>query len=56
MADGDTDTKADITGAIAEAFYEVPETLAEQAFEYLPQDMLEILIQFQETMQGEVEE
>ncbi len=56
MADGDTDTKADITGAIAEAFYEVPETLAEQAFEYLPQDMLEILIQFQETMQEEVEE
>ena len=46
LADGDTDTKADITGALAEAFYQIPEPLIEKAFEYLPDEMLNIIIQF----------
>lgn len=46
LADGDTDTKANITGALAESFYEVPEQLIEQAFEYLPSEMLDIITQF----------
>ena len=46
LADGDTDTKANITGALAEAFYEVPEALIEKAFEYLPSEMLDIITQF----------
>jgi ADP-ribosyl-[dinitrogen reductase] hydrolase len=43
MADGDTDTKADITGAIAEAFYDLPEYMVEKAYEYLPDDMLDVI-------------
>ncbi|MBQ8046561.1 MAG: ADP-ribosylglycohydrolase family protein [Prevotella sp.] len=46
LAQGDTDTKAAITGAIAEAYYEVPVELAESAFAYLPKDMLAVLSQF----------
>ena len=46
LADGDTDTKADITGALAEAFYEIPEPLIEKAFSYLPDDMLDIITQY----------
>ena len=46
LADGDTDTKADITGALAEAFYEIPEEIIEQALQYLPNDMLDIIDQY----------
>lgn len=46
MADGDTDTKADITGALAEAFYEIPEELVKAALAYLPNDMLDIVWQY----------
>jgi ADP-ribosylglycohydrolase len=52
MTDGDTDTKADITGAIAEAYYQVPEELAGKAFSYLPEDMLNIVEQFCTTIQN----
>lgn len=48
MADGDTDTKADITCALAEAFYEIPEPFIKQALEYLPDDMLDIISQYYE--------
>ncbi len=46
LADGDTDTKAAIAGSIAEAYYEIPDGLAEQAFTYLPEDMLHVVEQF----------
>ncbi len=46
LADGDTDTKAAITGTLAEAFYEIPLDLVEKAFSYLPPDMLDIVAQF----------
>ena len=46
LADGDTDTKADITGALAEAFYEIPEDITEKALAYLPNDMLDIVSQY----------
>ena len=52
LCDGDTDTKACIAGAIAEAYYQVPETMIEQAISYLPDDMLGILSQFYETIQS----
>jgi ADP-ribosylglycohydrolase len=51
MCDGDTDTKAAIAGSIAEACYPVPDELAEQAVDYLPKDMLNILDQFYERLQ-----
>ena len=52
LCDGDTDTKACIAGAIAEAYYQVPETMIEKAISYLPDDMLGILSQFYETIQS----
>ena len=48
LADGDTDTKADITGAIAEAFYEIPDTMIEETFSYLPKEMLNVIDLFYE--------
>lgn len=50
MADGDTDTKAAITGTLAEAFYIVPEELIDRTIEYLPLDMLEIITQYYERL------
>ena len=46
LCDGDTDTKAAIAGSIAEAYYEIPIELLEQAFAYLPAEMLDVLQQF----------
>jgi len=55
LADGDTDTKAAITGSIAEAYYDIPEDLIEKACSYLPDDMLNIVEQFYDTIQKDVE-
>ena len=46
LADGDTDTKANITGALAEAFYVIPPDIAARSFSYLPVDMLDIVLQY----------
>lgn len=46
--DGDTDTKAAIAGSLAEACYDIPEELVEQALSFLPADMLDIIDQFYE--------
>lgn len=46
MADGDTDTKADITGALAEAIYEIPEEFIDKCFSYLPNEMLDVITAF----------
>lgn len=54
MARGDTDTKAAIAGSIAEAYYVLPEDLVEQAFSYLPDDMLDVIERFYSTIQKEV--
>lgn len=54
LASGDTDTKADIAGAIAEAFYEVPEELSDKALEYLPDDMLAVLDAFYANVQDKI--
>ena len=48
MADGDTDTKAAITGTLAEAFYELPINLIDRALEYLTPDMLDIVTLYYE--------
>ena len=55
-AGGDTDTKAAICGAIAEAYYEVPDSMIEKAYEYLPDDMLDIVTQFCQRIQNELED
>lgn len=54
MADGDTDTKADIAGAIAEAYYDIPENIISQACSYLPDDMLDIIEQFYTTIEKRI--
>ena len=46
LAGGDTDTKAAITGSIAEAHYDLPEKLIEQTCTRLPKEMLAVLEQF----------
>ena len=56
LADGDTDTKAAITGTIAEAFYEIPEALVEKAFSYLPHDMLDVISAYYKHIQTNYEE
>ena len=46
LCDGDTDTKACIAGAVAEAYCQIPYELIDRAMVYLPTDMLNILDQF----------
>jgi ADP-ribosylglycohydrolase len=45
---GDTDTQAAISGSIAEAFYGIPVEYKEKAFNYLTNDLKEIVKQFYE--------
>ena len=40
---GDADTEAAIAGGIAAAYYGVPEAIVEQAINYIPSDMLEVI-------------
>lgn len=54
MARGDTDTKAAICGSMAEAYYEIPDWMAEKACEYLPKDMLQIVEQFYSRLQTNI--
>jgi len=43
---GDSDTIAAMTGSIAEAYYGIPENIKSEALEYLPEDMLKVLSNF----------
>ena len=45
---GDSDTLAAIVGSMAEAYFGVPDPLAERALSYLPQDMREIYEEFRD--------
>ncbi len=45
---GDSDTLAAITGALAEAYYGVPETLRQQAMTFLDPRLAQILLDFEE--------
>lgn len=46
---GDCDTQAAIAGSIAVAYWEIPEDIANEGLERLPDDMYEILQRFSET-------
>lgn len=46
---GDSDTVACITGSVAEAYYGIPEDIAEEARRRLPEEFLTILRNFCET-------
>lgn|GEM_PF-6942677 len=43
---GDSDTIAAITGSIAEAFYGVPEHLKSAVLDYLPDEFIKVLSNF----------
>jgi len=43
---GDSDTIACITGGIAEAYYGIPNDIAQQAYRYLPHEFIEIIEMF----------
>ncbi|MDP4270362.1 MAG: ADP-ribosylglycohydrolase family protein [Bacteroidota bacterium] len=43
---GDSDTLTCITGAIAEAYYGIPDALVNRALQYLPEDLLEVCTTF----------
>ena len=43
---GDADTQGAIAGSIAEAFYGVPDSLKEEAGEYIPDDMKALIDRF----------
>jgi len=47
---GDSDTIAAISGSIAEAIYGVPEGIKEQTMSKLPQDMINIIQQFNQNI------
>jgi len=49
---GDSDTIAAITGAIAEAYYGVPEELRVKAMGYIPEDLAEIVREFERKYPG----
>ena len=44
---GDSDTLAAITGAIAQAYYGIPDDIREKALSYLPQDLKDIVLEFE---------
>ena len=56
MAGGDTDTKADITGAIAEAYYDIPNEIIEQAHSYLPDDISQLLDDYFDYMKKKIKD
>lgn len=43
---GDSDTLTDITGAVAEAYYGIPDDIAEKAISYLDDEMKRIVLDF----------
>lgn len=49
---GDADTQAAIAGSIAEAYYGIPMDLKAKVREYLPEDMLLVIDQFEEEFES----
>lgn len=49
---GDSDTIGAITGAVAEAFYGIPENIKEQAKTYIPDELLQIVMNLEEKQSG----
>lgn len=47
---GDADTQAAMAGSIAEAYYGLPEALEKRILTYLPDDLLEVIFEFQAHM------
>lgn len=52
---GDTDTQGCMTGAIAEAYYGIPEEMILEAEDYMPQDVLSLYLAFDQVKKKRVE-
>lgn len=52
---GDSDTIAAITGSIAEAYYGIPSDIRNHALSFLPDDLLQILIDFENVYPSKIE-
>ena len=50
LTNKDTDTAAAVAGAVAGAFYGVPDTVKEKAMTYLPEELLDIIKLFENTL------
>ena len=50
LTNKDTDTAAAVAGAVAGAFYGVPDTVKEKAMTYLPEELLDIIKLFENTI------
>ena len=49
---GDSDTIGAMTGGIAAAYYGIPDKIARKALDYLPGDMIEVLVEFKKVING----
>jgi ADP-ribosylglycohydrolase len=47
---GDSDTIGAMTGGIAAAYYGIPHKLAKKALDYLTEDMIEVIVKFEQTI------
>ena len=47
---GDSDTIGAMTGGIAAAYYGIPNKIAQKALDYLPEDMIEVITKFEQTI------
>lgn len=50
LTNKDTDTAAAVAGAVAGAFYGVPDTVKEKAMTYFPEELLDIIKLFENTL------
>ena len=50
-ADGDTDTKAAIACSLAEAYFEIPDEILDNALKYLPKEMIDLLDEFYDAIE-----
>lgn len=47
---GDSDTIGAITGAVAEAYYGIPDDIIKKAKEYIPDDLMQLVTEFEKNM------
>ncbi len=47
---GDSDTIAAIAGSMAEAMYGIPENIAQEVVDRMPEELLDVLVRFQKFM------
>lgn len=53
---GDTDTIADMAGAVAGAYYGIPQNIVEQALSYLPKDLFDVVAEFEAYLIDQIKE